>query len=85
MYATSWDIRESNSEGISLRILILGVASSQHEIAICFSCDVPSVNVRAGAGIVVLAVVNSAQVDEALFGPNGVVSGSFLLHLSSSA
>ena len=34
--------------------------------------------VRAGVKIVVLAVVNSAQVDEALFGHKGVVSGNSL-------
>lgn len=41
------------------------------------SCDVLSMNGRAGAGIIVLAVVNSAQVDEALFGPKGAASGDF--------
>jgi len=41
-----------------------------------------SVNVRAGAGIVVLAVVNSAQVDEALFGPQGAISGDFFSFIS---
>lgn len=45
------------------------------------TCEVFAVDVSVGASILVLAVVNSAQVDEALFGHNGVVSGDVLFYL----